>query len=277
MPVTTKGYKPGVPVQKQKFVSSQTDEAHQIITPLYEEWLLEHPEPTADPKVFDRVMRELLKPQRDRSGSFSASSAGYCMRRQELAYLGVPKVMIDSPRGVRIYQNGTYFHLRTQVALLSAGIVSDIEYTVKRGPYRGTLDGIGVARRGVYSGLRFTAELKGRMSFSYASQERSETPDAKTREQVARQMFLTGYEVSSVFNENKDTQETLEFVIERNEEEVKDAKNQLDELTRAIEKQELHPMLRECVKMNKTGEYFKCPFGTDDGACSHVGSWPRKV
>jgi hypothetical protein len=281
MPITTKGYKPGVLLPPQKFDKTERDPERLIVSPLYDEWLMEHPEPTTNPEIFDRVLRELLIPQRNRSGSFSASSAGYCKRRQELSFLGLPKIPIDSPRGIRIFQNGTYVHLRTQVALLSAGIIDDIEYTIESSrfssPVRATLDGLGVARRGLYKGLRFGLEVKGAMSFSYASQDRSGVPLEKTRKQVAMQMLLAGYEVWSVFNENKDTQETAEFVIERNEDEVKDAELELRELTRSIDIQKLHPMLAGCVKKNKTGEYFKCPYGTDEGACVHAGNWPRKV
>lgn len=280
MSVTTKGYQKGAPLPPQKFEQTEQDDDSLIVKPLYEEWLLENPEPTMSAEVFDRVMRLLLVPQRDRSGSFSASAAGYCKRRQELTFLGMPKVQVDTPRGIRIFQNGTYVHLRTQVALLSAGIISDIEHTVisdfNGQSVRATLDGIGVARRGVYQGLRYSLEIKGAMTYSYASQERSETPLEKTRKQVAMQMFLLGYEVSSVLNENKDTQELREFVIERNAEEIRDAKKELKELTSAINRQKLHPMLPECIKGNKTGEYFKCPYGTDDGVCANTRNWPRR-
>lgn len=277
MSVTTKGYQKGVPLPPQKFVQTETDDSRLIVKPLYDEWLLANPEPTMSEEIFNRVMRLLLIPQRDRSGSFSASSAGYCKRRQELAFLGMPKVQTDTPRGVRIFQNGTYMHLRTQVALLSAGIVDDIEYTVKRGITRATLDGIGIARRGAYSGRSFILEAKSAMTYSYASQERSVTPLEKTRKQVAMQMFLSGYEVASVLNENKDTQEITEFVIEWNDEEINDAKKDLLELRLAVQKQRLHPMLPECIKGNKTGEYFKCPYGTDDGVCANTRNWPRRA
>lgn len=273
---TTKGYRPRVyqPIP-QKFDKAERNTDNLIITPLYEEHLSKNPEITARPDIFQRVMGELTVPPRNRSRSFSASSAGLCLRRQELAFLGVKQQKTTDPRMIRIFQNGTFGHLRWQVGLLTAGILDDIEYTVQRGITRATLDGLGTAQRGVYRGLRFGWEHKGRMSFSFASQRRLGTPDAKTRKQVSMQMFLTGYEVWSVTNENKDTQEIDEFVIERNEEEIKDAKDELRELTRAVTRQKLHPMLPECIRKNTTGEYYKCPFGTDFGACVQSGTWPR--
>jgi hypothetical protein len=276
MPVTSKGYKPGYHFQDPpvKFQKSQRSVDHLIVTPGYEEYLLECPEVTADPEIFSRVMKELLVPQRDRSRSFSASAAGSCLRRQELGFLGAPPLRNNSPRGIRIFNNGTFVHLRWQIGLLAAGILDDIEYTVQRGITRATMDGIGVARRGVYKGMRFGWEMKSAMSFSWSSQERNGTPAAKVRKQVAMQMYETGYDVWSVTNENKDTQEISEFIIERDESEISDAKKELKDLQRAIEIQRLHPQLPECVKQNKTGEFYKCPFGTPQGVCVSAGNWP---
>lgn len=272
---TTKGY---VRVQSsiQKFTVAARSAEDLIVTPMYDAFLLNNPEIVADDTVFRRVMLEMTKKPRDRRRSFSASSAGYCLRRQELAFLGVGKPVITDPRTVRIFNNGTFVHLRWQIGLLSARILRGIEVTtdMNDGLFRATLDGIGVARRGRYAGQRFIWEHKGRNSYSFAAQERSGTPDAKTRKQVAMQMYLTGYDVASVTNENKDNQEVSEFVIERNDEEVKDARRELVELATAIDRQKLHPMLPECVKQNTSGEFYKCPFGGPTGPCIYSGSWP---
>lgn len=275
---TTKGYTHRV-IEPQKFTSAVRDPDSLIVTPLYDEWLVRNPEITARPDVFEKVMRLMTIPPRDRRRSFSASQAGYCLRRQELAFLGVKGMKPTDPRGIRIFQNGTFVHLRWQVGLLSAEIVDGIEVTVKSYDEldRATMDGIGVALEGTYKGARFGWEHKGRMSFAFKSQETAQSPDAKTRKQVARQMVLTGYDVWSVTNENKDTQVHGEFIIERNEKELGEARQELKELTTAIKKQKLHPMLPECIKRNSTGEYYKCPFGTDYGACINSGSWPRNV
>jgi len=279
MPVTTKGYKAGMGYEPkpQKFQETFRDDDRLIVTPLYDEYLLEHPEMTVAPDIFERVMRLLLETPRDRSRSFSASSAGFCLRRQELGFLGAPQLPNNSPKGIRIFNNGTMVHLRHQVQLLAAGILDEIEYTVQRGNTRATLDGLGTARRGVYKGMRFIWEDKSAMSFSYAAQDRNGTPHEKIRKQVAMQFYETGYEVASVTVENKDNQEILEFVIERDESEISDAKKELKELQRAIEIQRLHPQLPECVKQNKTGEFYKCPFGTPDGFCATAGNWPTKI
>lgn len=247
-----------------------------IITPLYDEYLSLHPEPVYDPIIVAKVMSELIKQPRNRSRSFSASSAGYCKRRQELAFLGVGQPGLAEPRAVRIFNNGTFVHLRWQLGLLSAGIISASELTtdLNDGLFRATLDGIGVAKIGRHKGARFGWEHKGRMSYSYAAQSRNGSPDVKTRKQVAMQMYLSGYELWTVTNENKDTQEVEEFIIEHNTGEIREAKQELDDLALAIERQHLHDMLPECVKQNKTGEFFKCPFGGPNGPCLASGKWP---
>lgn len=276
MPFTTKGFNPAN-VRKmaaQKFSSAKKDRKSLLILPAFEEYLVSHPDVFIGGPTFKKVMALLTNKPRDRSRSFSASSAGYCMRRQELAFLGMPKVGISDPRMIRIFNNGVFVHLRWQIQLLDGKILDSIETTVKTGLNRATMDGLGVATRGNYAGEQFGWEHKGRMSYSWAAQDRSGTPDAKTRKQVAMQMELTGYELWSVTNENKDTQGVSEFVIERDEDEIADARREMKELNRAVEIQRLHPMLPECVKQNKTGEFFQCPFGGAGGACVHAGTWP---
>jgi hypothetical protein len=248
-----------------------------IVLPAYERYLTRHPELTENRRAVRRVTQELLKPPRDRRRSFSASSAGYCLRRQELAFLGVRQNPMNNPRLARIFGNGTMGHLRWQIGLLASRIIDDIEYTVVShgGLARATLDGIGIAMEGNYAGEKFVWEHKGRMSYSFLSQTRNGIPDSKTLSQVKFQFMETGYDLAAVTNENKDTQEVDEFVIERTDEMVRDARREVKELVLAVEKQRLHPMLPECLKQNTSGEFFKCPFGTPGGACLHAGTWPR--
>lgn len=274
---TSRGYQPRVYQSNQRHVKSLRSPDDLIVTPLYDEYLVKNPEITADRSIFEKVMGLMLVPPRDRTRTFSASQAGYCLRRQELAFLGVKGYKVSDPRVVRIFQNGTFGHLRWQVGLLAAKIVDGVEVTVISGDglTRSTLDGMGVAQRGHYKGAKFGWEHKGRMSYSFDSQERAGTPDEKTRKQVAMEFLHTGYDVWSVTNENKDTQKTGEFVIERDEQEISEVREDLRELKSAVEKKRLHPMLPECIKRNSTGEYYKCPFGTDLGSCVASGSWPR--
>lgn len=277
MPATVKGYRPAW--SKQKFLATSQDPKDLIVTPLYDQYLVKHPEMTVNPRVFRHVMDQMLVPPRDRSNSFSASSAGLCLRRQELAFLKQKRNPLSDPRMVRIFNNGTMVHLRWQIGLLDGRILRAVEHTVylKRYRARATLDGIGEARTGRYTGAEFGWEHKGRMSFSFVQQSHAGSPDGKTRKQVGMQMLLSALEVWSVTNENKDTQVHEEFILERNRDEIRDAKQELVQLNDAIDRMTLHPMLPECIKQNKTGEFWQCPFGSPGGACVNSGSWPRSV
>jgi hypothetical protein len=276
---THKGFRPPKVVSlRPSGALDEKDPEELVVTPAYEEWLLKNPELTADPAAVRRVMEELLKPPRDRRRSFSASSAGYCLRRQELAFTGAKQNPIENPRTLRIFHNGTMVHVRWQIGLLSARILDDIEYDIvsRSGLSRATLDGLGVAVRGKYRGERFIWEHKGRMSWAFLAQSNKNSPDEKTLKQVDFQLLKSGYDLAVVTNENKDTQEIDEFVIERDEKRIEAAREELHELISAASRKRLHPMIPECVKQNVSGEFYKCPFGGPDGACVNTGRWPGR-
>ncbi|MFE9742935.1 hypothetical protein [Streptomyces sp. NPDC006477] len=247
-----------------------------IVTPLYEEWLDRNPDGTIDPDVAANMAALMSTPDRVRSGSFSASQAGYCLRRQELAYLGVRTPGVIAPRLKRIFNNGKWVHLRWQAQLLTAGIIDSAEATVKKPSLRAraTLDGMGIAQVGRYKGYDFGLEIKGRNDYTYSDQVKND-PDEKTRRQVDFQFLLSGFDVKVILNENKNNQEFHEWVFYRDEERVADARQELEDLNRAIDRGRLHSMLPEC-KIS-TGEFNTCPFGGQGGPCQMSGSWPTRL
>lgn len=244
-----------------------------IITPAYEEWLDKNPEGTIDPDVAALMAKLMSTPDRDRSGSFSASSAGRCLRRQELAFLGVKPPGVHTTQMSRIFNNGKWLHLKWQAELLTAGIIDNVEVTVKKPSLlaRCTLDGVGMAAKGRYTNYEFGLEIKGRNSYTYDQQVRND-PDEATRRQVDMQFLLGGLDIAVILNENKNNQGFHEWVFYRDDERIADAAHELRDLNRAIEKGRLHPMLPEC-KM-QTGEFKNCPFGGDGGPCQMSGRWP---
>jgi hypothetical protein len=247
-----------------------------IITNAYEEWLDRNPDGTITPEAAAVVAAQMVKPDRDRSGSFSASQAGTCFRRQELSFLGVPKVGVTGEKLRRIFNNGRWVHLKWQAQLLSAGIIDAIEVDVKSPKLKArcTLDGMGVATRGRYQGQDFGLEIKGRNDYTYMQQAKGE-PDESTRRQVDFQFLMTGFDVKVILNENKNDQTYKEWVIYRDEGRVHDARIELQELSRAIDKQRLHPMIPECRRQE--GEFDKCQFGGNGGPCMMAGTWPSRV
>lgn len=256
-----------------------SDNSNLIVKPALEKWMQAHPDEPVSPEAAERIRELISTKPRDRRYSWSASSAGMCLRRQELSFLGVPGYTTTDPRALRIFANGTWVHLRYQAALLTAGIVSDIErkYALRGLNAQATVDGIGIAREGVYKGEKFIVELKGRNDLSYSWQVKKSKPDDKTLDQVYRQLLLSGYELDTVVNENKNDQSLTEFVVERDSNKIRESAQELKELQHAVDNMRLSPMLPECIKQNKTGEFYKCPFGTPLGACINSGRWPKGV
>lgn len=226
-----------------------------------------------------RLIGKTLKTkQRQRSGSWSASSAGHCPRRQELQFLGMTPNGSNDAHLQLIFANGSWVHLRWQALLLTAKLLDGIEVLVKKPSMRArcSMDGMGVAVDGRYKGAEFGFELKGRNDFQYNKQVLVGVDD-KTRAQVDFEFLLSGLDVFVILNENKNNQQTQEWVFYRDEDRVKTARAHLKELNAAIDKERLHPMLPECKKQLTTGEFASCPFGGKGGACVAAGNWPRRI
>lgn len=71
--------------------------------------------------IIDNHLVELAKQQRDYGDYWSASSAGYCMRRNIFERLKIPHVK-DDPRKQRIFTSGDIFHAWIQGLTKSAGV-----------------------------------------------------------------------------------------------------------------------------------------------------------
>lgn len=247
-----------------------------ILTPQLETML-----PTWDGRINIDVARRLSlimsTPPRDRSYAFSASSAGYCHRRQELGFLGMPSTDEGiSPQLRQIFLNGTWVHLRWQATLMTLGLLDDIEVTIRKRSWKArcSMDGEGIAKEGRFAGREFGFELKGRNDYTFNTQI-TKGADEKTRRQVDFEFLLSGLELFVIMNENKNNQGWKEWVIIRDEERVREAKKELDALNNDIDHMKLAPMIPECVK--REGEWKTCPFGGDNGACLASGSWPNRV
>lgn len=246
-----------------------------IVLPLVDEFLAKNPDWFTPPRVAEKIAKLISTPPRDRRFSWSASQSGLCQRRQELAFLGAPTFQKHNAQTIRIFNNGTWVHLRWQAMLMTAGILDDIEVTYLRSHQRSrcTLDGQGVAQRSRFTGSLFGFELKGRNDYYY-SQQRANGVDEKTRRQVDFQFYASGLEVISIVNENKNNQGANEWVLYRDEDRVSEVADEIKDLNRAIDRERLHPMLPQCRKAEANGEFFRCPYGGLGGTCEMAGSWP---
>lgn len=248
-----------------------------VITPVLNEFL-ETWDERVSPRAAKHVARMLMKADRDRRGSWSASGAGNCLRRQELQFLGMPVSGRTSYQLGRIFDNGTWVHYRWQAVLMTAGILDQVEVLVKKPSLRArcSMDGVGTARASRFEGLDFGFELKGRNDWEYRKQTVMGV-DEKTRKQVDFEFLLSGFDVFVIVNENKNTQAIKEWVFYREDDRINEMHRQLIDLNRAIDRQRLHPMLPECKAQDPNGEFAKCPFGGPGGACLLAGKWPRKT
>jgi hypothetical protein len=247
-----------------------------IVTPRYREWLRNHSDDPYPDWVVELMRKELQKVQRDRRGSFSGSSAGSCLRAQELGYLGVIPPLEAQPTTdlLSIFDDGRWRHLRWQANLLSAAILGRIEVSLSWPAKRsaGSMDGAGIVPddhpNPRWRGLEFGFELKGMNGFQFSRLIRSRNPQPtdKHLHQVDRYLLASGFDLFVVLYECKATQATYEWVIERDEERIAESLEELEALNEAVDMKMMHPQLMSCSK--RMGPYWDgCPYAGRGGIC----------
>lgn len=217
------------------------------IIPRYQHWLLHGRDLRKERDALGKIM---TRPARVRTGTFSASGAGQCLRRRQLAYLGYSQAPIDD-RAANIFANGDYVHLRHQVAGMIEGYLVGAEVSVARPELRltGTMDG-----KADDGGL---VEYKSIHTRGF-TEVNTYGVKSEHREQVHSYMLAAGIDVAHVVYEDKNTNALREFTVHRNEQTVAKITRDLEELNEATEAQTLLPMLSNCVA--EKGEFRTCPF-----------------
>jgi hypothetical protein len=251
-----------------------------IVTPRLNQWLVQHGDDAIPQWVVDIIAEELRKKPRDRSGSFSASSSGRCLREQELQYVGAQPEGAIEPRLANIFDDGKWRHLRWQAMGLQVPFLERIEMSLRWKKKRGygTIDGLGIVPddhpRNIYRGLEYGFELKGVNPFGYqkAVKQEADTKEEHKR-QVARYFLMGGFDLFVTIYENKATQEWFEWVEWPDDKYLEEEQEELDQLNDAVEKKHMHDMLHQC-KMH-TGLFHECQFGGAQGPCARAGKWPR--
>lgn len=248
-----------------------------IITPVLNEFVVKWDQNISE-EAANALNKNVRTKQRDRSAAWSASGINKCMRRQELAFLGMPQGGTTDSHLMLIFDHGTWIHRKWQAILMTAGILDSVELTIKKRSIRArcSMDGEGVAKIGRYQGSDFGFELKGRNDFQYNKQVVLGI-DEGTRAQVDFSFMLSGLDLWVVLNENKNNQQLKEWIFVRDTDRVKVMREKVKELNKAIDTQKLHPMLPECVKQLKGGEFYACPFGGPGGVCTSSGQWPLSI
>lgn len=232
-----------------------------IVTPRLEQWLIDHPEGLILEPGDMKTLRKLTMTQpRDRRRTWGASSRGNCPRAQTFQLIGMPAMRSVDPVLQLKFMDGTWRHIRWQLMLLKAGILTRVEVPIKSDRYnlRGTLDGIGLDD----GGEEFGFELKG---WSRMPDE----PVPYHADQVGT-YFLARPRLKRfvLMYEHKSSQEWKEFVIERSPAVVEKARTELESLEEARQNQKLPQPLAECTR--RSGAYNQCPYRID---CLDVMSW----
>lgn len=223
-----------------------------LITPRLHAWLTKNGEvKIEDDEMADRV-REILSPSsHDRSGVFHPSQLYQCQRRQLFEYLGMDKKVEYNPTLQNLFNDGHFRHLRWQIMLLNAGILSDIEVSVQIPELRlaGSMDGVNDQEEWVF-------ELKGTSQFRTV-QDRGAFPEHV--KQVHAYLLASGFEKAVIVYEDKLSQQWSEIEVTRDQGIIDEIVGILKSLNLALDTGKLPEVLDDC--QNQTGAKFRrCPY-----------------
>ena len=233
------------------------------VTPRHEKWLAANPNASYSAAAKEFLAAEIGKPGRDRSRAFSASGAHTCHRRRMFSFLGLPESEQLASRTIQIFHNGTYMHLRWQMAGITAGWLATPEAFFVNAPLRlkGSLDGILDTGEGL--------ELKSINSNGFNYVMSAGKPKKAHIGQVASYFVMTDLEKFSIIYENKDTQDYREFVVTRKDAPVDEALTELEKLNTHVEYREL-PEIKDLCWAGQGTEYLQCPFRE---ICPTIKDW----
>lgn len=179
----------------------------------------------------------------------------------------------------RIFTDGKWRHLHWQADLLTARILTDVEFPA---PWRrlrawATADGVGIVPDDhpcpEWRSEPFGFELKGVNAFQYAKLVKQPLPKLEHAKQVARGMLLSGYPLWVVVYEDKSTQNFHEWVLTRKDlaDQIVESQRELDELNNAVELGRLHDPLQSCLA--RFGPNWQgCQYAGRGGVCETAGT-----
>ena len=281
----------------KKKIREQASDPNLILTPHINEWLSEKGDTHYTPEVLEKIVKQLSTPPRDRSGSFSSSSSGYCLRRQVFGYLGIKPNVPIMPQLQLLFNDGKWRHLRWQAMLLDAGLLDSIEVPAYWEEKRsvGSMDGMGYTKdlplRDDWKNKTFGFELKGMYSRMFEQTKKQGHPPSKHNEQMQRYMLQhRELDMFIYIAENKDTQEWVEYVVEKNQRHIDSAVGEVELLNESVDMSVFPARLPVCQE-KKDGKVFTtirrgmpdmeprafegCPYGgTKSGSlCLKIEDW----
>lgn len=230
-----------------------------LFIPRVTEWLSEHAELEMTNEVIELVVDILADESNSiRDGRFGSSSRGTCKRQQIFTYLGIEGVYSTDYLRNNIFLDGHWRHLRWQLVGLESGALTHVEVPFSNKGLRltGSIDGANYDEEWIF-------ELKGAFQFP------KEVP-TRHLYQIHTYFLGTGLKRCAYVVENKQTQEFKEWVVVQDNDMMKQVRKELDDLNRAVEKQELPAPLHLCERQEGP-EYKKCPFAK---TCLKQQEWP---
>jgi len=219
------------------------------ITPKITPWLVNNPNGVriTSPETLEKITNILMpKISKSRAGAFHPSQLYQCERAQVYGYHDAPTTREYNPQLQNLFNDGHFRHLRWQIMLLEAGLITDIEVPVYSTGYRleGSMDGINAEEKWMF-------ELKGTSQFKSVKSKGAMPAHIK---QVHAYLLASGLDKAIVIYECKSTQEWIEIVIPRDENIINEIKEILESLNDAITNNYLPERLEGCE--NKTGTTF---------------------
>lgn len=207
---------------------------------------------TDDPEIIEKVVSILAPPTGDRSGHFHPSQLYQCPRKQIFEFHGLePEIRNFNPTLQNLFNDGHFRHLRWQVMLLNAGILTDIEVKTGLPHYRlgGSMDGVNEDEGWVF-------ELKGTSQF--ASVQRNGVMPAH-KKQIQAYLLASGYDTAYIVYEDKSSQNWAEYEVKKDSETVAEIESILVMLNKALDGEEMPEPYDDCK--NQTGTTFdRCPY-----------------
>lgn len=236
------------------------------ITPRLQGWLSNHPEgvKVTNPETMKRVEEILMGVSKSRAGAFHPSQLYQCPRAQVYGYHDAPKTREFNPQLQNIFNDGHFRHLRWQITLLEAGLLTDVEVPVYDSKLRieGSMDGVNANENWMF-------ELKGTSQFKQVRDRGAMPAHIK---QVHAYLLTSGYPEAIIVYEDKSNQEWVEVQIERDPKIISELTDILEGLNHAIDTNTLPPRLPDCE--NQTGAtYNSCQYAS---ICHRVNS-PEQI
>ena len=249
-------------------------ESKLIITPQLEAWLETDGWNlgVTEPEDLELAAKLLMqsKDNAKRDGRFGASSRGMCQRRQIYSFLGLPGARGIDAGLQNIFNDGTFRHIRWQLMLKKAGIVTDVEVPFQVPEWR-----VATSLDAENDNDGWMFELKGVGGFKSIS-------DIKNQEDIMHYHLLQmhtclwaiGWDKAIYIAEAKGTNTWVEVIVHRDERIINEVIRELEQLNTAVEDERIPPVQEDCKR--KSGDYKYCPYAARCLKHHSQGSpWPE--